>query len=279
MSDPQSSKSILITGCSSGIGYDAAHGLRARGWRVFAACRKAEDCARLQAEGFDAPQLDYADEASIHAALAEVLAATGGTLDALFNNGAYGLAGAVEDLPTEGLRAIFETNFFGWHTLTRAVIPVMRAQGSGRIVQCSSVLGLVAIPWRAAYSSTKFALEGLSDTLRLEMRGTGVHICLIEPGPVTSKIRANSIPHFERWIDWEKSPRVQQYRDKLIPRLYESSGPDTFELPADAVTKRLIHAVESRRPRPRYYVTLPTYLSGLMRRILPTRALDWVLAR
>ncbi|MFC6639402.1 SDR family NAD(P)-dependent oxidoreductase [Sulfitobacter sediminilitoris] len=272
-------KSILITGCSSGIGYDAALGMRAQGWRVFAACRKAEDCTRLKAEGFEAPLLDYADEDTLHAALAEVLEATGGTLDALFNNGAHGLPGAVEDLPTDALRAIFETNFFGWHTLTRAVIPVMRAQGSGRIVQCSSVLGFVTLPLRGAYNSTKFALEGLTDTLRNEMRGTGIHVILIEPGPVTSKIRVNSIPHFERWLDWENSARAAQYREKLIPRLYESSGPDRFELPPAAVTKKLIHAVTHPRPRPRYYVTVPTYVAGILRRILPTSAVDWILSR
>ena len=279
MSDILQGRSILITGCSSGIGYAAAHGMRARGWRVFASCRKAEDCERLQAEGFDAPRLDYTDEASIHAALAQVLEATGGRLDALFNNGAYAAPGAVEDIPTQMLREIFETNFFGWHTLTRAVIPVMRAQGAGRIVQCSSVLGLVTLPWRGAYNASKFALEGLTDTLRIEMRGSGVHVALIEPGPVTSRIRVNSIPHFERWIDWERSPRAQQYRDSLRPRLYDSSGPDRFELPPEAVTAKLIHAVESARPHPRYYVTVPTHLSGLMRRFLPTRALDWVLSR
>lgn len=279
MSDVPPAKSILITGCSSGIGYDAAHGMRTQGWRVFAACRKPEDCARLKEEGFEAPLLDYTDEATIQSALAEVLKATGGTLDALFNNGAHGLPGAVEDLPTDALRAIFESNFFGWHSLTRAVIPVMRAQGGGRIVQCSSVLGFVTMPWRGAYNATKFALEGLTDTLRIEMRGTGVHICLIEPGPVTSKIRVNSIPHFERWVDWKNSARSEQYQRSLLKRLYESSGPDRFELPPEAVTKRLIHAVESPRPRPRYYVTLPTYLSGMLRRILPTRALDWVLSR
>ena len=274
-----SGKSILITGCSSGIGYDAAHGMRRAGWRVFAACRKAEDCARLQAEGFEAPLLDYADEGSIHAALREVLEATGGTLDALFNNGAHGLPGAVEDLPTDALRAIFETNFFGWHTLTRAVIPVMRAQGGGRIVQCSSVLGLVTLPLRGAYNATKFALEGLTDTLRGEMKGTGIEVILIEPGPVTSRIRANSIPHFEQWIDWESSARVQQYRDKLLPRLYHASGKDRFELAPDAVTQKLIHAVTHPRPRPRYYVTVPTHFAGLCRRLLPTRALDWVVNR
>ena len=274
-----SQKSILITGCSSGIGYAAAIGLRNSGWRVFASCRKAEDCARLRAEGFDSPRIDYADTACIHTGLAEVLEATGGTLDALFNNGAFGTPGAVEDVPTDALRAIFETNFFGGHELTRAVIPVMRAQGHGRIVQCSSVLGFVTLPWRAAYNSTKFALEGLTDTLRIEMRDTPIHVILIEPGPVTSDIRVNSIPHFERWIDWEASPRAEQYRRGLRKRLYEDRGPDWFELPPEAVVKKLRHAIESPRPRARYYVTTPTYVMAFLRRLLPTRALDWVLSR
>jgi NAD(P)-dependent dehydrogenase (short-subunit alcohol dehydrogenase family) len=272
-------KTILMTGCSSGIGYAAAQGLRERGWRVFAACRQQADCDRLAVEGFDSPLLDYTDTATIHAALNHVLSETGGTLDAVYNNGAHATPGAVEDLPTDALRDIFESNFFGWHELTRAVLPIMRAQGHGRIVQCSSVLGLVTLPWRGAYNSTKFALEGLTDTLRIEMRDTPIHIILIEPGPVTSKIRANSIPHFERWINWEASPRRDQYEQKFMKRLYESSGPDTFELPPEAVVKKLVHALEAPKPRPRYYVTTPTYISGVLRRILPTQALDWVLAR
>lgn len=279
MPDLMIGKTILMTGCSSGIGYAAAHGLRNRGWRVFAACRQQADCDRLIAEGFDSPLLDYTDTASIHPALSLVLKATGGTLDALYNNGAHGTPGAVEDLPTDALRAIFESNFFGWHELTRAVLPVMRAQGYGRIVQCSSVLGLVTMPWRGAYNATKFALEGLTDTMRIEMRDTPIKIILLEPGPVTSKIRVNSIPHFERWIKWETSPRKTQYETVLRKRLYESRGPDTFELPPEAVVRKLINALESPRPRPRYYVTTPTYISGILRRILPTRALDWVLAR
>lgn len=273
-------KSILITGCSSGIGYDAAHGLRSAGWRVFAACRKPDDCARLRDEGFDSPLIDYESPDSIITGLAEVLEATGGTLDALFNNGAYAVPGAVEDLPTAALQAIFQANVFGWHELTRAVIPVMRAQGHGHIIQCSSVLGLVTMPWRGAYNSTKYALEALTDTLRLEMRDTPIHVVLIEPGPITSKIRANSIPHFERWIDWEASPRADQYRDKLLKRLYDSSGvPDTFELPPKAVTAKVLKALNSRRPRPRYYVTTPTYIMDALKRILTTRALDRVLSR
>lgn len=272
-------KTLLITGCSSGIGYTCAHVMRDAGWRVFASCRKAEDCARLQAEGFDSPLIDYQDPATVTSGLAEVLATTGGTLDALFNNGAFGIPGAVEDLPTDALRSIFEANFFGWHDLTRQVIPVMRTQGQGRIIQCSSVLGFVTLPWRGAYNATKFALEGLTDTLRIEMRDTDIHIVLIEPGPVTSRIRVNSIPHFERWIDWEASPRAAHYSAKLRKRLYEDSGPDTFELPPEAVAKKLHHALTAARPRPRYFVTTPTYIMATLRRILPTRALDWVLSR
>ncbi|WP_407473938.1 SDR family oxidoreductase [Sulfitobacter sp. PM12] len=272
-------RTILITGCSSGIGYAAAHTLRERGWKVFASCRQTRDCERLAAEGFDAPQLDYTDASSIAAALDHVIEQTGGTLDALYNNGAHATPGAVEDLPTDALREIFESNFFGWHELTRKIIPVMRAQGHGRIIQCSSVLGLVTMPWRGAYNSTKFALEGLTDTLRIELRDTPIHVTLIEPGPITSNIRANSIPHFERWIDWKSSARKAQYESALLDRLYTARGPDRFELPPQAVVDKLIHALEADRPRPRYYVTTPTRISGILKRILPTRALDWVLSR
>lgn len=270
--------SVLITGCSSGIGLDAARGLKARGWQVFATCRQEADCARLQAEGFDSFRLDYADEASIAAALDQALARTGGRLDAVFNNGAFACPGAVEDLPRGALREIFEVNLFGYHDLTRRVIPVMRAQGGGRIVNCSSVLGLVGARWRGAYVATKFAMEGLTDVLRLEMQGTGVLPILIEPGPIGTRIRENSIPHFERWIDWQGSARAAEYAS-LRGRLYDKRGPDRFELPPSAVTEKLIHALESPRPRARYYVTTPTHIAGLARRLLPTRALDWLVGR
>lgn len=272
-------KTILITGCSSGIGATVARGLRDHGWRVIASARKPEDVAALKADGFEAVQLDYADPDSIASGLAETLALTGGTLDALFNNGAFGMPGAVEDLPRGGLREIFETNLFGVHDLTCRVIPIMRAQGHGRIIQHSSVLGLVPLKWRGAYVSTKYALEGLTDVLRIEMRDTPIHFTLLNTGPVTSKIRVNSIPHFERWIDWENSARAEQYREALIPRLYEDGGPDPFELPPEAVTKKVIHFLESRRPKPRYYITTPTYIMGALKRLLPTRALDWITSR
>jgi NAD(P)-dependent dehydrogenase (short-subunit alcohol dehydrogenase family) len=272
-------RSILITGCSSGIGLDAARRLHARGWQVFATCRAEADCERLRAEGLDSFRLDYTDAASIAAAVDRAAQATGGRLDALFNNGAFACPGAVEDLPTDALRAIFETNLFGWHELTRRVIPMMRAQGAGRIVQCSSVLGFVGLRWRGAYVATKHALEGLSDVLRLEMAGTGIEVILIEPGPIATRIRENAIPHFERWIDWRASARSAEYAG-LLDRLYKpAQKKDAFELPPSAVTAKLIHALESPRPRARYYVTTPTYLMGALRRLLPTRALDWVARR
>ncbi|MFN3282114.1 MAG: SDR family NAD(P)-dependent oxidoreductase [Tabrizicola sp.] len=272
-------RSVLITGCSSGIGLDAARTLHARGWRVFATCRQQADCDRLTAEGLESFRLDLADEDSIAAAVAEVVARTGGTLDALYNNGAFACPGAVEDIPRAALREIFETNLFGTHDLTRRVIPLMRAQGHGRIVNCSSVLGLVGATWRGAYVSTKFALEGLSDVLRLEMRGTGIEVILIEPGPIATKIRENAVPHFERWIDWETSARRDQYV-ALRGRLYDrKTKKDAFELGPEAVTAKLIHALESPRPRARYYVTTPTYAAGFLRRILPTRLLDRAIAK
>lgn len=270
-------RTLLITGCSSGIGYDAAHGMRAAGWRVFASCRREEDCERLRGEGFESPRLDYADSDSVQAGLADVLAATGGTLDALYNNGAFACPGAVEDLPRGALRESFETNLFGVHELTTLVIPVMRAQGHGRVVNCSSVLGLVAGRWRGAYVATKHAMEGLTDVLRIEMSDTPIKIILLEPGPITSDIRQKAVPQFEKWINWEGSARRDQY-STLRDRLYKQDGKkDAFELPAEAVTRKLRHALESPRPRARYYVTTPTYIAGTLRRLLPTRLLDRVL--
>ena len=273
------SRSILVTGCSSGIGHDAARTLARRGWRVLATCRAEADCERLRGEGFESFALDYASEVSVADGAAEALERTGGRLDALFNNGAFAIPGAVEDLPRDALRAIFEANLFGPHDLTRRVIPAMRAAGRGRIVNCSSVLGLMAIPWRGAYAATKHAMEGLTDALRLEMRDTPIDVVLIEPGPIATRIRENSIPHFERWIDWRASARAERYERDLVPRLYHPSGRDAFELPPSAVTAKLIRALEARRPRARYFVTKPTFAAETMRRMMPTALRDAVLSR
>jgi len=271
-------KSILITGCSSGLGYDAAHGLRKRGWRVFATCRNEVDCARLRKEGLESFKLDYDDSNSIKSAVKYVVKNNNGVLGALFNNGAFACPGAVEDLQRDALRAIFETNFFGYHELTKEIIPLMRAQGYGRIINCSSVLGIVPLKWRGAYNATKFALEGLTQTLRLEMRSSPIDVILLNPGPVTSKIRENSIPHFEKWIDWENSVWAEHYKAKLISHLRQKSTINTFELPASAVTEKLLLALESQKPAPSYYITKPTYFMAFMRRVLPTSWLERLLA-
>jgi len=274
-----SQKSILITGCSSGIGYDAAHSLAKRGWRVFATCRAEADCERLRSEGLESFRLDYADNDSIHAAMTEVEARTGGGLDALYNNGAYAIPGAMEDVPTDAMRAIFEANVFGWHELTNLVIPLMRAQGHGRIVNCSSVLGMVSMPWRGAYNATKYAVEAMSDTLRMELRRTGIKVVLIEPGPITTAFRANAKLQFDRWIDWENAALEPLYRNNLVKRLNDATQKkDRFELPPSAVTAKLIQALESVNPRPRYFVTVNTYLANFMRRLLPTWLIDMILA-
>lgn len=271
-------RTLLITGCSSGIGLAAARTLTRRSWRVFATCRKGEDVERLQDEGLESLRLDLDDAGCIRAAVDEVLERTGGGLDALFNNGGYGQTGAVEDLSRIALRAQFETNLFGWVELTNLVIPVMRRQGHGRIVMNSSVLGLAALPYRGAYVAAKFALEGLTDTLRLELAGSGIHVSLIEPGPIATRFRENALPHFRRHIDVERSVHRAAYEAQLA-RL-ENPGPAApFTLPASAVVDKLIHALESRRPRPRYYVTVPTHLIGHARRILSTRGLDRLLTR
>ncbi|MBY8976249.1 SDR family NAD(P)-dependent oxidoreductase [Rhodobacteraceae bacterium NNCM2] len=271
-------RTILITGCSSGIGHHAAHALHARGWRVFASCRRQADCDRLIGEGLESPCIDYQDEASIAQGLEEVLEKTGGRLDALFNNGAYGIPGAVEDFPTDAIRELFEANFFGWHELTRRVIPVMRRRGEGRIVQCSSVLGFIGLKMRAPYVASKHALEGYTDVLRHELKGSGIQVVLIEPGPINTDIRIKSQPHYERWIKDKPSVWADFYKNTVEPRLYATDPPaDWGELQCDAVTAKLVHALERKRAHPRYYVTTPTYVAGSLKRILPTRVIDWIL--
>ena len=270
---PAPTRSILITGCSSGIGHACALGLAERGWQVIASARKPSDVKRLAQQGLSAVQLDLDDPDSIAAGLSQTLTLTGGRLHALFNNGAYGQPGAVEDLTRAALRAQFETNLFGWHDLTRRVIPIMRSQGHGRIVQNSSVLGMVAMPFRGAYVASKFALEGLTDTMRQELVGSGIQVSLIEPGPILSRFRDNAFVAYQDGIDRDASVFKDTY-GLMEARLLKEGPAQPFTLPPQAVLKKLVHALESPRPRPRYYVTLPTQLLGTLRRVLSTRGLD-----
>lgn len=264
---------ILITGCSSGIGLASAKVMAARGWRVFATARTADDLAMLGAlPGIEALPLELQDTDSIASAVDAVLERTGGRITALFNNGAYGQVGAVEDLTAEVLRRQLEVNLIGTHELTRHVIPVMRRAGAGRIVQCSSVLGLVTAPYRGAYSASKFALEALSDAMRLELRGTGIHVSLIEPGPIRTRFVEHALSNFKAYIDIEGSAHRETYRARLASM--ETGGTSAFKLEPEAVAAKLVHAVESARPRRRYYVTIPTYLAASLKRIAPTSLMD-----
>ena len=271
-------RSVLITGCSSGIGRVAADTLRAQGYRVFATARRAADVERLAADGHESLRLDLTDPPGIDAALDEILVRTSGRLYGLFNNGGFGQPGAVEDLSLEALRAQFETNVFGWHAVIRRVLPVMRAAGEGRIVQNSSVLGLVALRYRGAYVASKFAIEALTDAMRLELRGSGVRVSLIEPGPITSRFRANAYAAFQRNIDVDSSPHRDVYR-AVMNRLASGDEDAPFTLPESAVVAKLVHALQSPRPKARYYVTVPTHALAFLKRVLPGRWLDAVLNR
>ncbi len=271
-------KAILITGCSSGIGLAVAKGLRQRGYRVFATARKQQDVESLLQMGFESLLLDLDDSSSIQQAVSEVLKCTDGKLYGLFNNGGFALAGAVEDLSRAAIRAQFETNLFGWLELSNLIIPVMRKQGYGRIIQNSSILGMIPFQYRGAYVASKFAIEGLFSTLRLELTDTPIHICLIEPGPIVSHIRQNSLKALKKYINIENSVHQQAY-ENVLNRLQTEGPVMKSTLPPEAVLKRVIHCLESRKPKIRYYVTTPTYIIGFLRRILPYALLDKLLTK
>jgi NAD(P)-dependent dehydrogenase (short-subunit alcohol dehydrogenase family) len=271
-------KTILITGCSSGIGLDVARQLKNKGYRVFASARKITDVEKLVDDGFEALQLDLMDSASIQRAVSQVLEKTDGRLDALFNNGADGQPGAVEDLSRDVLRRQFEVNVFGTHELTNLIIPVMRQQGHGRIFYNSSVLGLVALKYRGAYNASKFALEGLVDTLRLELMDTEIYPVLIEPGPILTKFRDNAFRLFTENINITDSVHCKQYA-ALSEKLESEGAVVPFTLEPEAVTSKVIKALESAKPSARYYVTFPTYLLAYLKRILPGFLLDKVLLK
>lgn len=271
-------KTILITGCSSGIGRCAAETLVKKGYRVFAAARQSADVEKLQQQGLESLLLDINDSLSIRDAVETVLAQTGGTLDAVFNNAGFILPGAVEDISREMMRAQFETNVFGTMELTNAIIPIMRKQGHGRIIQNGSILGIVTMPYRGAYNASKFALEGFNNTLRQELRGTNIHVSILVPGPIESQLRDNSFQAYRATLLEKESIHRETYR---AMEKYYFAAPNSerrFTLPPDAVVKKLLHALESNRPKAHYYVSLPAYAFALCRRLLPDRLLDWVVA-
>lgn len=276
----QPPESILVTGCSSGIGYYTATALQQAGYDVIASCRKAEDVARLQQEGLKCIQLDLDDEQNITHALQEAITLSeAGQLRGLFNNGAFGLSGAVEDLSRDALKAQFETNVFGTQSLTNHFIHHLRSHGQGgRIVYNSSVLGFAAMAYRGAYNASKFAIEGLADTLRLELWDDPIDVVLIEPGPITSKFRENAFTAFKQWIDPSHSAHRVQY-EYMIQRLKTEGPAAPFTLGPEAVACKVFKGFESASPKARYPVTVPTYLFAWLKRLLPTFLLDHILLR
>ena len=271
-------RNVLITGCSSGIGYCVAKGLRERGYQVFASARREEDVKRLESEGFKTLQLDLADPISVKDAVYELMLRTNSELYAVFHNGAYGQAGALEDISREVLEKQFATNVFGWHQLTTMLLPMFRQRNEGRIIYNSSLLGFIALPFRGAYNASKYATEGLADTLRLELADTDIKVSLIEPGPVTSRFRVNALHSLLANVNIEQSIYRQKYQGAI--RRLEKVGPAApFTLPPEAVLAKVIHALESPTPRVRYRVTFPSYLFWYLRRLLPSAWLDKVLLK
>lgn len=271
-------RAVLITGCSSGIGLCCAQGLKARGYRVFATARREEDVEKLKAMGFESYRLDVAEADSLRDGAARILDAAGGRLYGLFNNAGFGQPGAVEDLTRAALREQFETNVFGTVELTNLILPVMRRQGEGRIIINSSVLGFAAMPFRGAYNASKYALEGLADTWRLELAGSGVFVSLVEPGPIASRFRENAYALYKKNINPQTSPHRRKY-EAMEARLLKPGPAAPFTLGPEAVLAKVVRALEAKRPKPRYFVTFPTYLFAVLKWLLPTRGLDAFLRR
>ena len=268
-------KTCLITGCSSGIGLCAAITLHQRGYKVVATVRQDSDKAALEEQGIHTIIMDLADENSVSAGFQQALNYLSHQLDGLFNNAAFGQPGAVEDLSRTALTEQFETNVFGTQQLTNLAIAHMRQQGYGRIIYNSSVLGLIALAYRGAYNASKYAIEGLADTLRIELHGSDIHVSLIEPGPISSRFRDNAYAKYMQHINKAQSTHRQTY-EAMEARLKKKGPAAPFTLPADAVVKKCIHALEAKKPKRRYYVTFPTYLFAYSKRLLPTGVLDWM---
>ena len=271
-------KNILITGCSSGIGKNVAITLHNKGWRVFATCRSKTDCTFFTKLGIESFPLDLLKEESINCAVNLVKEKTKSQLDVLFNNGAYAIPGAIQDIPRSAMREIFEVNVFGQIDLINRCIPLMMNSDYPKVINCSSVLGFISLPYRGLYSATKYSIEALTDALRRENYDSKIKFVLIQPGPINTDIKKKSVKHFEKWIDWKKSIHKKTYENKVIKRLYDNNYKDSFnsyELQPDEVTKILINVLNSKKPKARYKITIQTKIAQIMIKLLPTNILDW----
>ena len=269
-------QNILITGCSSGIGLQTAITLKENGYKVYASAREKKDVGTLKSLGFDALKIDVRYKEDISNAL-DYIIKQDGKLDAVFNNAGFGQPGAVEDISTDVLKEQFETNLFGLHEVTIQAMKIFRAQGYGKIIQHSSVLGIISLKFRGAYNASKYAIEGLADTMRQELLDTNIFISSINTGPVTSKFRANALIKFNKNVDIENSFFSDIYKEELKDRLETNEDKAPFNLPATSVANVVLKIMQSNKPKPRYYVTKATYILGFAKRVLSTSLLDKLL--
>lgn len=273
-------RSILITGCSSGIGLAAAQRLKERGWRVFAAARRTQDVEKLNELGVNGIQLDVTDSDSIRKAVDTVLQATGGTLDALFNNAGILMAGVTEDLSRDMIRQQFETNVFGPMELIRYILPVMRKQGHGRIVQNSSILGIMTIPYYGAYNASKYALEGFTLTLRDECRDSGIEVSLINPGPIKTELRSHAHDIYRATVANMSGTAHKSTYEKLEKDYFpKDNKPKKSQASPDTVVRHLIHALESKRPKIHYFVGRTAIVVAWLHKLLPERLFMWLISK
>lgn len=282
MTESGAAKTVLITGGTDGLGKAAAVMLAGRGWRVFAAGRSAEKRAQMDVLArerrlpIESVEMDVCSGASVEAAVRTVLERAG-ALDTLINNAGVGYVAAVEDLRLEDLRAQFETNFFGVVRVTQAVLPHMRRRRRGRILMISSVAGLIVPPTYGAYSGSKFALEGLSNALRLEAAPFGVQVVLIEPGYI--------ITGFQQTAADLAQPYAEKFKSGAYAKIYEGAwaaskrGRDVSKATPEDFARVVVRAMESPRPRARYGVTSLAAFAAFARRFFPDRALDAFLRR
>ena len=272
------SKTVLVTGCSSGIGEATANYLRGEGWDVFPTARSEFDLEKLRSLGFEALSLDLCDSNSIKDCVSRLLRQCPAGIGAIVNNAGIAIPGAIEDLTREDLKMQFEVNVFGLHELTNRLIPTMRDQGWGRIVNISSIYGVLTAPMLGGYCASKYALEALSNAQRMALFGSGVGLSLVEPGPIVSCFRRNAYESLKNRVTAEH--HFYTGYDKFLRRkLVDPQRKTRFMQSPQQVAKKVLHAITSDNPRQRYLVTLPAYAGYFMARILPGPAIDCVMKK
>lgn len=271
------SKAVLITGCSTGIGRATAIRLAQAGWTVYATARKLAAIEDLEAKGCKTLALDVCDDASMCAAVAAVESAEG-AVGVLVNNAGYGLEGCFEETPMAEVRRQFETNVFGLTRMCQLVLPGMRRQRWGRIVNLSSVGGTLALPGGAFYHATKFAVEALSDAMRFELRDFGIDVVIVEPGPIKTEFGRTAIANVDR-VKQANSPYAG-FNAAVAGKIHEAlEGWMAVAAGApDDVAKAIERAIGADRPRTRYPITAAARVLMFLRRRLPDRAFDAFLA-